>query len=317
MKKGVILGLAAVSLFTVGNLHAEDIKTWGHATIWTSLHSDVDKTNRFKTNADAEVDFEKTMGKTSVRLDLDINHKSVAAKGISLSTTTDIITIEQAKIVRGLSGYNASLTVGAFNSPIGFIGDTQDHTDRLQFTNSQLFSLRPANLAGGMWSWWGGPAAVDLFYANDWRGQANPTTTYQGSFGGKATFSGAKANLAVGYITSKRTPTSPVPTDAGNIFDAVVTTRVIPHTLLALEYLENETNMGWGITGHHEHGQHSLTARFDSVDPDGNSNKSTQTTVAIGCAVWESVETILEWNSTNPASGATVDKVTLAWVAKF
>jgi hypothetical protein len=309
-----MFGLAAVSLLTAGNIHAEDIKTWGHVTIFNHLSNDK-KMDKLKTHADAEVDFSKTMGKTSVRLDLDVNQDpSVAAKGIGTSTA---ISIEQAKFVRELSGYNGSLAVGVFNSPIGFTGDTQDHTDRWQFSNSQLFALRPANLAGGMWSWWGGPAVVDIFYANDFNGQATTPTKYENSVGGKVTLKAKVAQLEVGYITSERTPTSPAPIGAGNLLDVVVTGGVGPHTMVGFEYLDDEKNSGWALTGHYKHGVHGVTARYDSLDF-GGTDDSTSLTLALSCAMMDSVETVLEWNSMDPGgTSAKTDKVTLAWVAKF
>lgn len=299
MIKGFLFGFATLFLLAGSNLYAEEAKVSGYADIWTNL-SNSDATKVLKTSANAEVDIEKKVGPVSVRVDVDL---PAAA-------------IEQAKFVRAIGG-NASFTGGIFNAPIGF--ESQDAPDKLQFSNGQLFDLVPSNLSGLMFSWWGGPASVDLYFANDSVGQADAPTGFDNSIGTQVKVkAGSVADVAVGYITTERTPTGPAPKGNGNALDLVVSTGIIPNMLVALEVLQDENNDGLGLTARYTHDKHGLTFRWDSVENTPAKTEATSTTLALTCAMDEGLTTVLEWKSTDPGgTGKKMDAITLEWVATF
>ena len=306
MIKKVLFGFATLFVMAGSNLYAEEAgaptapKISGYADIWTNL-SNSSATKELKTSANAEVDIEKTVGPVAVRLDVDV--------------TTGGAEIEQAKFVKGFGGGHASFTGGIFNAPIGF--ESQDAPDKLQFSNGQLFDLVPSNLSGVMFSWWSGPASVDLYFANDWNGQPTPQTGFDNSLGGQLKVkAGQFTDISVGYISSDRDPGSPKGND--DLVDLVISTGRIKNAVLAVELLKDEINEGVGFTANYKHGQHGLTFRWDSVENTPAKSEVTSTTLALTCAMDEALTTVLEWKSTDPGGTAKkTDMLTLEWVARF
>jgi hypothetical protein len=296
MKKTIISGFATVALLAGFGAGASAAEVSGYASIWTNLSSDTASTTELMTSVGAEVDFEKTMGKSNVRLDVDLKDGGAA-----------IVTIEQAKFTQGLHS-NLSLTGGRFNSPIGF--EKQDSPDKWQFSNGQLFAGRPANLDGLMVSWWGGPATVDVIFANDWKGQAIPATDFDNSIGVRGSVKAGPVNVALGYLTSERT--------VGDLLNLVLLGTQGPITGV-FEYHTDDLQDGWGLTGNYVHGKHGVTLRYDSVELDvPGADASTTLTLGVSCKMWELVTTKLEWKQTD--LGGTADKtdaLTLQWVGLF
>ncbi len=307
MKKSIISGFATLALLagSVAGANAADVS--GYANIWTNLSSDTASTTELKTSVGAEVDFEKTMGKSNVRLDVDLKDSSKGAA----------VAIEQAKFTQQLHS-NLSLTGGRFNSPIGF--EKQDSPDKWQFSNGQLFAGRPANLDGLMVSWWGGPATVDVIFANDWQGQADTTTDFDHSIGVRGSVKAGPVNIALGYLTSERTPTDVTP-GSGDLLNVVILGTQGPITGV-FEYHADDAQDGWGLTGNYVHGKHGVTLRYDSVEADvpvPGDDASTSLTLGLSCKMWESVTTKLEWrqDDSGVAGEPKTDALTLQWVGTF
>ncbi len=317
MKKSFVYGLATAMLLAGTSVYAGDLKTWGYGNIWTTLSNNATSSTatdsgvgELETRTAAEVDFEKTVGKTTVRLDVDLNNNPT-----TLPVTTVII--EQVKLVRSLND-SMSFTGGIFNTPIGL--ELQDAPDKTTFSSGQLSKLRPANFTGVMFSWWNGPAALDLYAGNDWRGQqAAPQGIYENSIGGQISLSANKiADLKVGYVTSERTKTSPLPTSDGDVLDVVLSTKV-KNAKLAFEYLSDDNNDGWGAKISGTHGVHGATLRYDTVENTSNPSAKTEKaslTVAVTCAMWENVGAVLEYRQDDDKKNKN-DTVVLQWVAQF
>jgi len=316
MKKGFVLGVTTLVLLSSSHLYANEMEVSGHANIWTTLSNSDDAAKEGESKTQAEIDFKKTMGQTTLQLDIDFNGNTGA---VGTATPITPVTLEQAKFVRGFSD-NMLFTGGIFNTPIGF--ELQDAPDKIQFSLGQIAFLHPANVTGFMWSWWRGPATLDLYVANEWRDQALSPTRYDNSFGGKLTFQLQDiAHIEVGYITSTRMPTSVLPNDQGDVLDIVISTKKINHAWLAYEYAVDEYNNAWGITANLTHTKHGVTLRYDSVKNDTNNTNDTSLTVALTCAVMEHIGAVLEWRQDDDhghgKSMDKTDKVTLQWVAQF
>jgi hypothetical protein len=298
MKKSFIFGMSTLVLLAgfAAGVNAADVS--GYANIWTVLSSD-DAKKEFKSSAEAEVDFQKTDGKTTVRVDVDL-----------AGTTT---ALEQAKVTRGLKD-SLSFTAGMFNTPIGL--EKQDAPDKWQTSNGQLFGLRPANVTGVMLSWWGGPAGLDVYAVNDFRAATPPAgTDFDNSLGLHGTLKAGPVDLDLGYITTDAG-------GAGDVTDVVLSTKAVPNTIVAFELLSDDNNDGWGLTANHTHGQHGLTVRYDTVEktPTGSttSTETSSLTVALLCSMWESVGSVIEWKSTDmPGTTPDTDMLSIQWVAKL
>jgi hypothetical protein len=312
MKKTIISGFATLALLTGSIASASAADVSGYASIWTNLSSNATSTTsgsttELKTSVGAEVDFEKTMGKSNVRLDVDLKDAT--------STDTDIVTIEQAKFTQGFHS-NLSLTAGRFNSPIGF--EKQDSPDKWQFSNGQLFAGRPANLDGLMVSWWGGPATVDVILANDWEGQAASTADFDNSIGVRGSVKAGPVSVALGYLTSEPA----MATSTGDLFNVVLLGTQGPITGV-FEYHSDEVKDGWGLTGNYAHGKHGVTLRYDSVELETpaapGADAKTTLTLGVSCKTWELVTTKLEWKQTDLGGVADkkTDELTLQWVGTF
>jgi len=171
-------------------------------------------------------------------------------------------------------------------------------------------------LSGVMFSWWSGPASVDLYFANDWNGQPTPQTGFDNSLGGQLKVkAGQFTDISVGYISSDRDPGSPKGND--DLVDLVISTGRIKNAVLAVELLKDEINEGVGFTANYKHGQHGLTFRWDAVEM-SSKKRMTTTTVALSCEMDESLETILEFRETDPGiKSATEEFITVSWVAKL
>jgi hypothetical protein len=322
MKKNSVFGLVALALLAGGNLYANDLEVSGFTRISTTLSERVQPgavSNReLKTEAIAEVDFKKTMGKTTLRLDVEFpGNPFTAAQGISPD-------IEQAKFTHGL-GDRLSFTGGVFNAPIKF--EARDAPGLWSFSYGQIANRAPVNLAGVMFSWEGDPATFDLYFANDWRGPKTATSTpHDNSVGGRAKVKTGPANIELAYITSNRDKASPNSVTGqhdGDTLDVVLSSEAIKNTLLAFEYLTDDNHNGWGLTGNYTHGPHGVTLRYDRVENSAETtpaaDDSTSLTVALLCTVWDSVRTIVEWrqDDSGVASAKKTDLLTLAWVAEF
>ncbi|MEK7702426.1 MAG: porin [Nitrospirota bacterium] len=322
MKKSIITGFAAVALLAgqIAGANAADVS--GYANIWTILSSDTASTSELKTSVGAEVDFEKTMGKSNVRLDVDFGKSTSVEITDSDGDTADFkiesVSIEQAKLTQQLHS-SISLTAGRFNSPIGF--EKQDAPDKWQFSNGQLFDGRPSNLDGFMVSWWGSGATLDVMFANDWRGQADAQTDFDNSVGVRGSVQAGPVNIALGYLSSDRDENSPSAgddPDSGDLVNAVITGS---HGSLTgvFEYLKDDDVDAWGLTGHYKHGVHGVLLRYDSVDPeDAAFDESTSLTVGLSCKMWESVTTKLEWRQDDEGGDDDkTDQLTIQWVGSF
>ncbi len=330
MKYGYLMfGLIVATLLILGGAglsHAGDLKITGFADIILPLSDEAGddlaldakgkaaNSTELKTGVTGEVDFEKEAGPVTFRLDLNLPANGLEATNVGGG-------IEQAKFIWKIPGadvWGLSLTGGAFNAPIGF--EAQDAPDKLQTTNGQLFFLRPANLAGLMLSGGMGPAAVNLYFANEFRGATSAPPPPGGgllgeenSVGGLVTVKPMEmASLAVGYITS------PKEAGNGNVTDIVASTTMVPNLLLALEYLTDENNKGWGITASYTHGPHLLTARYDSVDNDTTDTTPTSLTLAGTWAMTDTLSGVLEFRQDDPDTAAdSTNTATLQFVAKF
>ncbi len=291
MKK-FIFGFTTLFLIVSSNLYAGDVKVSGYADAWTTLSSSV-KSNAIKTGTKAEVDFEKTDGKITVRVDVDLPGAA----------------IEQAKITQGL-GDSMSLTAGKFNAPIGF--ESQDAPDMWQYSNGQLFGLTPDNLTGLMFSWWAGPASLDLYLANDKSGVDGATPeAFDNSLGANAKLAAGPANVQIGLVTTEAA--------SGNLMDVVVSGNIPAggmDTAVAFEYLKDDSTDGWGLTANHMHGVHGLTFRYDSVTPKGGKDTKTMT-LALLCNMSAPLSTRVEYKKTDNPTGTDPDQIVIQWVAKF
>ncbi len=288
VKLAVVVAVAVVAGQNIAQADPVSVSGWGSITIpFIDEASDVPggkNTTEGKTTVRGEVDFQKTIDDTTFRLDLDFP-TSLNEPGAGPDE------IEQAKFVHKLSQeMGLTLTGGVFNAPIGF--EAQDAPDLLQVTKGQLFNLLPKNLAGFMVGGSAGPLKLDVYYANEWRSNADK----EESIGGRLTLAPTdKASLAVGYITADE-PTSP----ADDLLDVVVQTTAIPNVLLAAEYLDDDAQTGWAAVANFMHGPHGLTLRYDSVDPNtAGAPEPTSFTVAALCKMKKGLSTILEWKTTD------------------
>jgi len=278
----------------------------------------------------AEVDFDYTQGPVKFRLDLDV--PSLGNEATGFASSGGDVGIEQANfawMIPGGEAFGLTLTGGAFNAPIGF--EAQDDPDMYQITYGQLFLLVPSNLAGFMLSGGSGPVALDVYFANDFRG----TTDGFGSLLGEENSVGTRltltpiepVSLVLAYITAPHGGDD-------DIFDAVLTGsgELAPEVtgLLSGEFLMDKNNTAFAIVGnvlHHTASYpHGFTLRYDSVDcgDDGSSYcgpKQTVTTLTAAATVYlsESLSTVLEWNRTDPdISGVDpLHQLLLEFVATF
>lgn len=300
-----VLGLVGVTLLlATAPVMAEGLKIDGFVDIVTPIMSDlgdpalsdVEADFKLQTSADAEVDFEKTTGKVTVRLDVD------SSDGVTL--------IEQAKFI--VNNASSWFTGGKFNSPIGF--EKQDAHDKLQITNGQLFEERPSNLSGFMLGTTVSVLTLNALFVNDWNadslGGPNPGET-DNSIGLTAAVAlGGSSNLALGLLTSESAT-------SGGLTNLVATTKVVPNLLLAFEYQKDDTYTGWGLTGNYTHGVHGVTVRYDSVDPEGPADASTLLTLAGSFAMLENLKTVLEWSTFDDGGPFDVSLLALQFVGKF
>ncbi len=331
---------SVLSLFVAGAMvfggaglsHADDLKVSGFGAINLSIIDEASdnpkacqdpSNNASSTNCNelqfsvpyAEVDFEKKVGSVSVRLDLDFNGTSNNIGGDD---------VEQMRFDWMLpvgQELGLTLTGGIFNSPVGF--EAQDAPDKLQVTNGQLFDMVPSNLAGAQVSAGTSMVGGSLIFANDWRDFGNtPTAPATQSLGEENTFGATLAitpmpevGLSVGYLDSALKPLE-------GLLDIVLSGTIAgsaDHSLLyALEYVQNETQDGMGVTLHAKHGKHGLTLRYDKVETDGSSAEPTSLTVAFLCSLEENLKLKAEWRQDDPDTAAKkTDAATLQFVALF
>lgn len=302
MKKVLSLAVGVVLLATAPVM-AEGLKISGFVDIVTPLMLDtgdpalsgLEADFELQTGADAEVDFEKTVGKVTVRLDVD--------------STDGAVAIEQAKFI--VNNGSWWFTGGSFNSPIGF--ELQDAPDMLQITHGQLFDRKPANLTGYMVGGSWNKLTVNGIFANDVNGDPRVGET-DNSLGLSASLAlGEKSNLALGLITSESAT-------SGDLVSVVATTKVIPNLLLAFEYQTEDTYKGWGLTGNYKHGVHGITLRYDLVDTEGSADDAaTSLTLAAKCEMTENVASVIEWrtNDSGAVGADNTSSLNLKFVGKF
>ncbi|NOY84857.1 MAG: outer membrane beta-barrel protein [Nitrospirae bacterium] len=336
MKKSMsVFSLFAAGAMVVGGAglsHADDLKVSGFGSINFNLMDEASDNSCSDTSGTdgstnctelqfsvpyAEVDFEKTVGSVTVRLDLDFNGTGNNIAGDD---------VEQFRFDWTLpAGQDLGLTLtgGIFNSPIGF--ESQDSPDKLQVSNGQLFNMVPSNLAGLQLAGGTDMISGSLLFVNDWRDfgtGTNPPGATQ-SLGEENTLGATfaitpmpEAGLSFGYLSSGLKPNE----DTLNI---ILTGTVMPSPdlalLYALEYVSNEKQDGKGITLNAMHGKHGLTLRYDMVDNDGAAGDPTSLTVAFLCSLEENLKVKLEWRDDDPdvAGASSTDATTLQFVALF
>ncbi len=328
------LFIAGSMLFSgIGVAQADDLKVSGFGSVTLTLQDDandpsiangtgcadligtLNATNctELQTGLEAEVDFEKTTGGVTFRLDLDIHDD------------TDLVEIEQAKFSYGVfenAGLGLTFTGGRFNSPIGF--EAQDAPDMLQTTNGQLFGLVPSNLTGFQLSGESGIASGSVIFANDWN---NDPQGGAGSFAEENSIGFTlavnpmpTANLSIGWLDSAATNAAPGPsTPAGNetLLDIVLSGTVAAtpdiELLYALEIFSDDARDGMGLTLHATRGHHSLTVRYDTVETQrakagvgtnevtggtaAGDPETTSLTIALLCEMREGIATVLEYRT--------------------
>jgi len=261
-------------------------------------------------SVDAEVDFERTQGAVTVRLDLDIPNKAGR-------TFTDHI--EQIRFDWAPDGapLGMTLTGGVFNTPIGNEG--QDATDLNTITNGRLFSLLPVNHAGLQLAGSAGDISGNLLFVNDWNGGAT-TLKEENSVGATLSYKAMPVvGVTVGYITSAGDATNTSPGD-GDVLDIIIGGDVMPSSALdlnyALEYVSGDNIDAIGVTLHAQHGKHGATIRFESEDQ--GAVTPTALTVAVNCALEENLGVKLEYRSDDPDTAAdSTDKISLQFLATF
>jgi hypothetical protein len=300
------LAVAAVLLTAVPAM-ADDLKVWGYGSVVTILSQDTglattDNDANLTTNTWVELDFSKTMGNVTSRLDIDLG-------------TIAPLSIEQASAI--VKHGTHTLTVGRFNSPIGF--EAQDAPYRLQTSTGQLFGLRPANLTGFSLSADLNPITVGLLFANDWNATAVAGSPRVGltdnTTGLSASLAlGGSSTVALGYLTSNATGGAVAD---GDITNLVATTKMVPNLLAAFEYQSGDVRTGWGLTGNYTHGMHGVTLRYDSVETDGSTNDpATGLTLAGSCKMTEGITSQVEYKTTNTGvkNAADSDWITLQFI---
>ncbi|VAX30000.1 hypothetical protein MNBD_NITROSPIRAE01-2095 [hydrothermal vent metagenome] len=336
MKKSMsvfsLFAAGAMVLGGAGLSHADDLKISGFGSINFNLMNEASDNSCSDTSGTdgstnctelqfsvpyAEVDFEKTVGSVTVRLDLDFN-------GTGNNIGND--DVEQFRFDWMLpAGQDLGLTLtgGIFNSPIGF--EAQDSPDKLQISNGQLFNMVPSNLAGLQLAGGTDMVSGSLLFVNDWRdfgtGDLPPGATQ--SLGEENTLGATFAitpmpavGLTVGYLSSGLKPLE-------DTIDIVLSGTIMPSPdlalLYALEYVTNEKQDGTGITVNAMHGKHGLTLRYDMVDNDGAAGDPTSLTVAFLCSLEENLKVKLEWRDDDPdvAGQSSTDATTLQFVALF
>ena len=273
--------------------------------------------NELKTKVWTEVDFEKKSGQTTVRIDLDFPVSDTAPQAEGISTSSQI---EQAKFVWASAGavhgngagHGINFTGGAFNSPIG--SEHQDAPYRWFADRGQLASLLPANIAGFMVSLTESssvinmPHTLDVFFGNEWVDNNAEDNTTGVLFGITPV---RHVNLKAGYLTSE-----------DSVVDATtdVVLSITPHVVL--EYLTNETQDGWSITGHLPlpHQNCAVAARYDSVEEDdSDDDASTSLTLSVSHEFGSNLTTRLEWRThdSGESGDSSDDLLTLQFVAKL
>ncbi len=317
---------------SAGLSHADDLKVSGFAQTQVALSDEAsDKgcanpagtagtTNcsELQFGASAEVDFERTQGPVTVRVDLDFNG---TGNNIATAATPGGLQIEQAKFdwaIPAGTDLGLTLSAGIFNSPIGF--ESQDAPDKLQVTNGQLFGMLPSNLAGVQLSAGTNMVNGSLIFANDWN---SPDPTAAGGHGEENSFGATLAitpmpevGLAVGWLDSGELPTEAT-------LDVVLSGTIMPSQdlslLYALEYIADEVNTGMGATLHATHGKHGLTVRYDKVETDNVAAEPTTLTVAVSCGMTsDNLKAVLEWKQTDPDTVASsTDAILLQFVMLF
>ncbi len=342
MKKSMsvfsLFAAGAMVLGGAGLSHADDLKVSGFGSINFDL-TDEARDNKCadtngtpgQTNCDelqfsvpfVEVDFEKTVGSVTVRLDLDFG-----VGGTKNNIAGD--TVEQMKFDWVLPvGQEVGLTLtgGIFNSPVGF--EAQDSPDKLQISNGQLFGMVASNLAGLQLSAGTDMISGSLLFTDDWQSDtpyATPSATPATSttVGGENTLGATLAitpmpevGLSIGYLGSGIKPNE-------DTLDIILSGTIMPSPdlslLYALEYVMNEKQDGKGITLHAMHGKHGLTVRYDMVDNDGAGTADpTSLTVALLCSLEENLKVKLEWrdDDSDVAGVSSTDATTLQFVALF
>ncbi len=345
MKYLVFSLLFAGSLIVGGTgvAQADDLKISGFADVILTLTDEANETpasvgcsnpagvgsttncteSQFRVNA--EVDFEKTAGDITFRLDLDFPGNGSANLGGG--------NLEQANFSLGVlegADLGLRLTGGIFNSPVGY--EAQDAPDEHQVTHGQLWGLVPSNLAGLQLA--GGKDMItgSVIFANDFNDPLNTGAAHVGeenSLGFTLGFSPMHAaNLSIGWLDSGILPTEAV-------LDVVLSGMVeaTPEIGLhyAVEYLEDEVNEGLGLTVNATHGKHMLTVRYDTVEVDAAAavvpagttagQETSSLTVALICNAKEGLSTRLEWrtndNDTAVTTNPDTDLVQLQFVATF
>lgn len=343
MKKSMsVLSLFAAGAMILGGAglgHADDLKVSGFGTINFNLTDEASDNSCQDTSNTAnstnctelqfsvpsvEVDFEKTVGSVTVRLDLDFNVKN----GVNIGNDD----VEQLRFDWTLpvgQELGLTLTGGIFNSPVGF--EAQDSPDKLQISNGQLFGMVPSNLAGLQLSGGTDMVSGSLLFVNDWRDFGNATVAPATQALGEENTIGftlavspmPEAGLSIGYLSSGLKPLE-------DTLDIILSGTVMPspdlELLYAIEFVSNETQDGTGITLHAKHGKHGATIRYDKVETDGLSVEPTTLTIAFLCSLEENLKVKLEWKQTdedvpnaqsNNGVSADNDAVTLQFVAMF
>ncbi len=338
MKKSMsvfsLFAAGAMVLGGAGLSHADGLKVSGFAETHVALSDEakdglcanpagVDNTtncSELQFDASAEVDFEKTAGAVTVRVDLDFANGR--KNNIVTENEPNGMQIEQAKFdwaIPAGSEFGLTFTAGIFNSPIGF--EAQDSPDKLQYSNGQLFNLVPSNLAGVQISAGNDMVGGSLIFANDWN-SPEPNSTGTATHGEENSFGATLAitpmpevGLSIGYLDSAELPTEA-------LLDIVLSGTVMPSPdlslLYALEYVADEVNTGMGITLNAMHGKHGLTVRYDMVETDNQAAEPTTLTVAFLCSLEENLKTKLEWKQTDlDTAASSTDAVVLQFVMLF
>ena len=338
-KSNAVLSLFAAGAMIVGGAglsYADDLKVSGFGAIDFYVSSEANDNQCSDTNGNpnrtnckemqfnvpyAEVDFEKTVGSVTVRLDLDFNGtgNNIAADDVEQMRFDWMLPVGQE--------LGLTLTGGIFNSPVGF--ESQDAPDKLQVSNGQLFNMVPSNLAGIQLAAGTDMVSGSLLFTNDWRDPVPfatnaPTATPPVNSVGEENTLGAtlaitpmpEVGLSIGYLGSGIKPNE-------DTLDIILSGTIMPSEdlslLYALEYVTNEKQDGMGITLNAMHGKHGATVRYDTVETDGVTAEPTSLTVALLCSLEENLKVKLEWRDDDPdvAGISSTDATTLQFVALF
>lgn len=308
MNKKLIALAVAGALAAPLAAQAGETSVSGFADIYYRISDDASPTSESAFSANGEVDFIRTQGAVTVRLDVDVRLGQSSRMAWNdkdkdgVDQPNEYIDTNGANIEQAFAawGINDMFTVlgGVFNNPIGF--EKEDVVDMYQVSHGLIWdildgqtSLPGNNIAGLAVTGNFGMFSGTVGYLNDIGGVAEENSL--AVVLGLMPVDGL--NLELGYVSQDA--------GAGDVVDFNVEYNVSGFTVAA-EYLQADkiVDNAYGVMGNYDFGMGGVTARWETMSFEAaGTDDTTATTLAGYYNVADNLSVLLEWRNNDNTAG--------------